>query len=112
MMIPNFIDVQVIDPKTGKFTAEWGTIFQQLFTQLQSNASDQGLVVGSQTQDDMIIIQNAIQPPGLPTDPITPIFPQGTLLFNTSTINGGVLAPNGQLYVKLQDNVFHPITNT
>jgi hypothetical protein len=101
MMIPNFIDVQVVDPKTGKFTAQWGVIFQQLFTQLQSNASDQGLVVPSQSNgappnNQVQIIQNSINNRTVP-----PTFncQFGTLLYDSTNnlllvaLNNGLGAP-------------------
>jgi hypothetical protein len=113
MMIPNFIDVKVVDTTTGKFTSEWGVIMQQLITQLQTNASDQGLVAPSQSNANMIIIQDATVTFKYAPAGYAQIAPPGTLLFNTDTVNGGSsMAPNGQLYVKLQDGTFHPVTNT
>jgi hypothetical protein len=48
MNIPNFIDSQVVNEK-GYLTDTWKQIFTQLFTQLQSGLSDEGLVVPNQS---------------------------------------------------------------
>jgi hypothetical protein len=105
MMIPNYIDIPMVDPKTGIISQEWKVIFQTLLTQLQLHAGPEGLDV--QTNANMLLIQNAVDAFG------TQLAPAGRLLFNTSTVNGGSApSPNGQLYVLLQDKTFHPITNT
>lgn len=107
MNIPNYIDIPIVDPKTGLVADEWKVIFQQLITQLQLHASDEGIDVHGQTNANMIVIQNALDQQG------NPVAPPGRLLFNIETSNGGgVGTPNGQLYVKLNDGTFHPITNT
>jgi hypothetical protein len=107
MMIPNYIDIPMVDPKTGLISQEWKVIFQQLLSQLQMHAGLEGLDVPQQTNANMLLIQAEVDEFG------TQIPPAGRLLFNTSTVNGGTsMAPNGQLYVLLQDMTFHPITNT
>jgi hypothetical protein len=47
MKIPNFEDMQVVT-KDGFLTSEWRQILMQLFTELQKNASDEGLIAPSQ----------------------------------------------------------------
>lgn len=48
MKIPNFIDTQVID-KDGRLTPTWKQILSQLFTELQLNLSDEGIIMPQQT---------------------------------------------------------------
>jgi len=48
MKIPNFIDTQVIN-KDGYLTPSWKQILAQLFTELQLNLSDEGIIMPQQT---------------------------------------------------------------
>jgi hypothetical protein len=90
-----------IDPKTGEWTDVFANFFEQQQVLMQNDLSDNGFVIPSHTNKDMAILQG------------NPQIPVGTLIFNTDAVNGGSFgAPNGQLYIKLQDGVFHPVTNT
>lgn len=83
MIIPNYIDMQVIDPKTGYFTPQWKAIMQQLMQELQLNASQNGLVAPTQDSATITTIETATQvspaPPGF-----TFITSFGTLLYNST----------------------------
>ncbi len=48
MNIPNFIDSPIVD-KEGRLTPVWKSILMQLITELQKNASDEGIYVPSQS---------------------------------------------------------------
>lgn len=52
MNIPNFSHTPVIG-KDGKFTDEWAQIIQGLLTQLNTNASEEGLHAPQQTTDNI-----------------------------------------------------------
>jgi hypothetical protein len=52
MKIPNLVNEQFVD-KEGHLTDTWRMILTQLFTQLQINASDEGLVMPSQKTSDI-----------------------------------------------------------
>lgn len=110
--IPTFVDIPVIDMKTGKFSPEWKAIMQQLLTQLMNTVSNQGLVAPSQTAANVATIASAKRLSGIPAGFEFITLP-GTILFDTSLVNGGsAMNPNGQLVVLLADQTFHPITNT
>lgn len=53
MNIPNFIDAQVIN-KNGYLTDVWRQIFIQLFTELQINFSEEGIIIPKQTNSNII----------------------------------------------------------
>lgn len=89
------------------WTREYNLFWTQLLQCIQQVVSNEGVVIPTQDSDNVTIIQNSLLSNGeqaaLP----------GTLLFNSSAVNGGTTdAPNGQLNVLLQDGVFHPITNS
>jgi hypothetical protein len=44
MNIPNFEDSKIVD-ENGRLTPVWRNILNQLFTELQTNASEEGLYV-------------------------------------------------------------------
>lgn len=57
MNIPNFQNSKVVDEK-GMLTAEWANIFQQLFTELQINVSNEGYKVPQQTTTTISTLNN------------------------------------------------------
>ncbi len=59
MIIPSYVDIPVIDPKTGMFTSQWKAIMQQLLTSLITNASDQGIVMPSQDATEITLIETS-----------------------------------------------------
>ncbi len=93
--------------ENGDITEEWGNFFEVIVQALQLAVGSEGFVVPSQNNANMLIIQNGTDMNG------GQIARPGTLLFNTSTVNGGSSSdPYGQLYILLKDGTFHPITNT
>lgn len=71
----------------------------QLTQNMQQSLSNEGFLIPSMSSSDMAIIQTNALP--------------GTLIFVTDVVNGGASdAPNGQLFVRLNDGIFHPVTNT
>jgi hypothetical protein len=97
---PNFFDTQFVD-KQGYLTDPWRQILQQLFTQLQLNMGNEGLVAPSQTNPNMLIIQNNQNAAGENTAAY------GTLIYNTDTNMLNVALDNGS-----GAPVFYPITTT
>lgn len=57
MKVPTFIDTPVVG-KDGKLTDQWKNIFMELFTQMQKNISDDGLVAPSRTSSDITAISS------------------------------------------------------
>jgi hypothetical protein len=55
MIIPSVIAERITD-QNGVLTPAWQNIFMQLFTQLQINFSDEGLVVPSQTTANIALL--------------------------------------------------------
>src|SRR3990167_4274095 len=105
VFVPNLVQDKFVDEQ-GYLTPEWRSLFDQLLQNMQQNLSNEGYVVPSQTASDIAIIQAGTNPDG------SYIAQNGTLIFDTSAVNGGSIAvPNGQLYIRLNDNTFHPITN-
>lgn len=106
MIVPTMIESRFVD-ENGFLTDEAKLLMQQLLQNMQQNLSQEGYVVPSQDSANIAIIEAGTDEFG------TQIALPGTLLFNTSAVNGGSApAPNGQLYILLQDGTFHPITNT
>lgn len=106
MQVPVYPQEEVIDD-AKLFTRPWQIFFETLLNGMQQALSNEGYLVPSVTNDQMLQIQNGLNQNGGQT-----ALP-GTLLFNTTEPNGTTTAtPNGQLYILLQDGVFHPITNT
>lgn len=98
MFVPTMIRERVVD-KDGFLTAPWQGLFEQLLQNMQQSLSDEGFLIPPLTSANISVIQTNAS--------------NGTLVFNTSAVNGGSgSAPNGQLYVKLADGTFHPVTNT
>jgi hypothetical protein len=98
MFVPNFPQSQPLD-ESGNFVQEWRDYFQLIGQNLQLAIGNEGYAIPQQTTTNIAIIQ--------------PSAAIGTLLFDESAVNGGTIdAPNGQLYVKLADGTFHPVTNT
>lgn len=58
MNVPNFLNIQIVDPKTGYFTDSARQIFQQLFGEAQTNLSNEGLIVPSQNTTNIGILNN------------------------------------------------------
>lgn len=106
MIVPTMIKSQFVD-KDGFLTDEAKNLMEQLLQNMQQNLSNEGVVVPSQSAANIAIIQNGTDALG------NQIALKGTLIFDTSEVNGGSgPAPNGQLKILLQDGTFHPITNT
>ena len=102
MFVPTLPQEKLIETEgdgAGYLTKPWANFFEQLQQNMQQALSNEGILSPSQTSSDIAIIQpNALG---------------GTLIFNTSAVNGGSpTSPNGQLYIRLLDGTFHPITNT
>jgi hypothetical protein len=99
MYVPTLPQGPVIDAETGYWTPEYQQFFEQMVSLMQQSLSNEGFVIPAQSQSNVAIIEaGAII---------------GTLIFNSSTINGGSSdAPNGQLQVKLADGTFHNVVNT
>lgn len=57
MNIPSMINEAMVG-RDGKLTDTWRTIFNQLFSQLQANASNEGLIAPSQSTTDITKIQS------------------------------------------------------
>lgn len=116
MMIPNYIDIPIVDQKTGLISQEWKVILQTLLTQLTKGAGQEGFqisvissnpasVMPTTSGGQLLQVQNTF---GLQGGAVA-----GTIVFDPYQINGGSMsARNGQLMVLLADGVFHPITNT
>jgi hypothetical protein len=69
MMIPNFLDVPMVDMK-GMISDSWRPILQQLFQQLQINVGNQGFTV-------------TVQPTATITT-LTPTMPNGTIIYDST----------------------------
>lgn len=57
MNIPTFINDKFVD-ESGYLTDTWRNVLTQLFTELQSNASNESLVVPQQTTTDIAKLTN------------------------------------------------------
>jgi uncharacterized protein YtpQ (UPF0354 family) len=99
------IKQQFVD-KDGFLTDAAKNLMEQLLQNMQQNLSDEGLVVPGQDSANVTIIQNGVNEQG------AQIALKGTLIFDTSVVNGGSgPAPNGQLKILLNDGTFHAIVN-
>jgi hypothetical protein len=78
MKVPVYINDLLVDEER-KMTAPWETLFNQLFTEMQSNLSDEGLVAPSQTTVNIGVIQDAQNTDG------NDIYPNGTILYDSTT---------------------------
>lgn len=58
MNIPNFLNIQIVDPKTGYFTDSAREIFQQLFKEAQDNLSEEGFIIPAQNTANIAILNN------------------------------------------------------
>ena len=96
MNIPNFENTQVVDDEKY-FTDNWQLLMQQLFTELQTNAGNEGLVVPTLSSDP-----NSVSPPavGGQLAQIQTTAQNGTLVYDTFT---------NELKVRLNDGTFHVI---
>lgn len=104
MYVPTIPHEKAVD-EDGTFTKPWDSYLEQQAQNMQLCLSNEGFVIPSVNASQLAIIQATYgQQTGVQL---------GTLVFNTSSINGGSSgAPNGQLYILLADGVFHPVTNT
>lgn len=99
MYIPTLPQGPVFDVKTGYWTPDYRLFFDTLIQVLRQAAGDEGFQIPNQNSANIAIIE--------------PNANIGTLIFNSSIVNGGSTdAPNGQLQVKLADGTFHDIVNT
>jgi hypothetical protein len=78
--IPNFQNMQFVDPQSGELSAAWNLLLSQLFQALQANMSLQGLVPPSQSSTTIATIQ--------------PNAANGTIIYNT-TANSAMINING-----------------
>ena len=92
MLVPNYIFNKLVytdGEQKGEITEEWEVAFSQLFSELQTNFSNEGLVAPSQPSsgpNNFAIIQ--------------PVAVPGTFLFDQT---------NDAINVRLQDGLFHPL---
>lgn len=97
--IPNLPVETPIDEDREWSPAYWN-FWQTLLQSLQKAISNEGFQIPGQPQNKIAELEAS--------DSI----PAGTLIFDTQAVNGGSTAnPNGQLFIKLQDGVFHAIPN-
>lgn len=97
MQVPFLSDTKAVD-EDGHFVDEFFSLMTQLLQNMRQSIGNEGFLVPSQTLANMLIIQDGAL--------------EGTMLFVTDAINGGTsLNPNGQLYIKLNDGLFHAIPN-
>lgn len=96
MNIPNYENTQAVE-ENGYFTDYWQILWQQLFTELQANAGNEGLVVPTLSSDP-----NSVDPPavGGQLAQIQTTAQNGTLVYDTFT---------NELKVRLNDGTFHVI---
>lgn len=101
-MIVNLLPiVKPIDKSTGDWADEWKNFYEQQQLLMQQSLSDEGFLIPSVTASNMAVLETSST------------VLAGTLIFNTDEVNGGTSdAPNGQLYIKLQDGLFHAVTNS
>ncbi len=98
MFVP-FFNLKKLTDTDGNVRAEVFTYFTQLVQQMQQ------------------CLGEVFLPPPVTNSQMTTLeqsnkIIKGSLVFNTDAINGGTSdAPNGQLYIKLADGVFHAIPN-
>jgi len=97
--IPIVPDENILDPETNDLTENWRDFFVLLTQALRQCVGNEGFQISAQNSGDISLIE----PKAL----------TGTLIFDTSAVNGGTMDdPNGQLLVRLADGTFRPITNS
>jgi hypothetical protein len=85
--------------ENGNWTTEWQQYWDTKSKNEQVSLSEEGFLVPTQTPANITAL--------------APVSPSGILLFDATVINGGSSSnPNGQLYIRLNDGTFHPVTNT
>lgn len=91
MNIPNFEDIPFIIKQGDQFhlSNEWRNILQQLFQELQKNASNEGLVAPTQDQTNLIKIQNNLNQNG------TNSCQFGTILYDSTNNSIRIAIDNG-----------------
>jgi len=102
--LPIDVPIETEDPRFRDVEFVWSAplwnFLQTLLQSLQQAISNEGFAVPPQPQTKIAQLQAS--------DTVLP----GTLIFDSTTVNGGSTAnPNGQLFIKLQDGVFHAIPN-
>lgn len=105
MNIPNYENSPIVG-SGGYLADQWSLLLQQLLSQLQQGVGTEGFQISSVTAAQLALIQGtfvALSPTGVQP---------GTLVFNKDEVNGGtMMAPNGQLFILLNDGTFHAVTN-
>jgi len=113
MIVPTYTEGPIVD-KEGNPLPEFAIFIKNLIQNMQLSISDEGYLIPNVDNTQMTTIQNSFQT-GV-VDPesqtVTVGVQTGTMVFNTETVNGGGGNPLGQLYVLLNDGIFHPVTNT
>lgn len=59
MNIPTFVTKKIAD-ENGNLTSEWQLIFDQLFSQIGVNLSNEGLVVPSQSSSNISLLTKSL----------------------------------------------------
>ena len=57
MIIPNFSNIKVVDEK-GYFTPDWQNLMQELFSTLQKNLSNEGIIVPQQDAANILSLNS------------------------------------------------------
>ncbi len=111
MVIPTYAEDRIIDEE-GKPLPGFISFIQNLIQNMQLSLSDEGYLIPSVTDAQKLVIQNSFQTTVVnpSSQTVSTGVRPGTMVFDTETANGG--SPNGQLWVLLNDGVFHPVTNT
>lgn len=96
MNIPNYVNAPIAD-KDGNLTTEWANLLQQLLTELQLNAGQEGLKASPLSTAqiaDLILIANT--PPVADNNPVS----NGSMVFDTTLNNADAykVIINGVLY--------------
>jgi len=77
--IPNFLDMQIVN-QDGYLTDSAKQMFSQLFSQLQTNLSDEGILIPQQSATNITVLDN--------------IKSKGAIIYNTNT-NKAMVNENG-----------------
>lgn len=97
MEVPFLSSTKAVD-ENGHFVDDFFSLMTQLLQNMRQAIGNEGFLPPAQTKSNMLLIQAGAQP--------------GTILFVSDEINGGSSdTPNGQLYIRLNDGLFHAIPN-
>lgn len=112
MIVPTYLQEKIVD-ESGYPTAAFSDFLRVLLQNMQLSISNEGYLIPSVTKEDMIDIQASFKSNVVnPNNQTVSIGVQiGTLVFNTETVNGGGVKPRGQLYILLNDGIFHAVIN-